>query len=164
MVIHDDRLDGRARHDAASPSRRIGLVGCVKEKAGGPRPAKDLYVSTLFSGRRSFVERTCDEWWILSAEHGLVHPDDVLAPYDVTLKRMARVARRQWSTRVLTAIDERVQPTPHAVFEVHAGVEYRDYGLVVGLRARGCVVEIPTEGMGIGRQLRFYKQPKGARP
>ena len=47
------------------PSRHMGLVGCVKEKAGSPRPAKDLYVSTLFSGRRSFVERSCEQWWIL---------------------------------------------------------------------------------------------------
>jgi len=50
------------------------------------RVAKDLYVSTLFFGRRSFVERSCGQWWILSAEHGLVHPDEVLGPYDVTLK------------------------------------------------------------------------------
>jgi len=37
-------------------SRRIGLVGCVKQKAMEPRAAKDLYVSTLFAGRRSFEE------------------------------------------------------------------------------------------------------------
>ena len=37
--------------------RRIGLVGCVKEKAGTARPARDLYVSTLFVGRRAYVER-----------------------------------------------------------------------------------------------------------
>jgi hypothetical protein len=45
---------------AAGPARRIGLVGCVKEKASGPRAAKGLYVSALFSGRRGFVQRTCE--------------------------------------------------------------------------------------------------------
>jgi len=145
-------------------SRHIGLVGCVKEKASGPRPAKDLYVSTLFSGRRSFVERSCEQWWILSAEHGLVHPDGVLAPYDVTLKAMSQPARRAWTLRVMGAIDQRVRPVAGDVFEIHAGAEYRNFGLTAGLRARGCAVENPTEGMGIGPQLQFYKQARLRRP
>ena len=62
------------------------MVGCVKQKALTARPARDLYVSALFEGRRVFVERSCSEWWILSALHGLIHPDQVLEPYDVTLK------------------------------------------------------------------------------
>jgi hypothetical protein len=53
------------------PSRRIGLVGCVKDKVNVPTKARDLYVSPLFVGRRRYVERTCDQWWILSAAHGL---------------------------------------------------------------------------------------------
>lgn len=146
------------------PSRRIGLVGCVKQKAADPRPAKDLYLSPLFSGRRSLVERTCDQWWILSAEHGLVHPDKELAPYDVTLKAMGRSVRREWSARVLAAIDERVRPAAGDIFEIHAGAEYRDFGLVVGLRARRCAVENPTKGMGIGKQLRFYARVRMRRP
>lgn len=36
--------------------RRIGLVGCVKEKAGWAMPAQDLYTSSLFAGRRRYVE------------------------------------------------------------------------------------------------------------
>ena len=47
------------------------------------------------------------------------------------------------------------------VFEIHAGAEYRDFGLVEGLRVRNCPVEVPTEGMRIGEQLRFYKQVAG---
>jgi hypothetical protein len=77
--------------------RRIGLVGCVKQKAKLARLAKDLYISTLFEGRRSFVESSCDQWWILSAEHGLVHPDALVAPYDVALKGASRAVRRRWA-------------------------------------------------------------------
>lgn len=136
--------------------RRIGLVGCVKEKGVTPTAARDLYRSTLFAGRRAYVERSCDEWWILSAEHGLVHPDDVLEPYDVTLNIMGRSAKRRWSDGVLAAIGGRVEPNVGDVFEFHAGAEYRNWGLAEGLRRRGCTVEIPTEGMLIGRQLQFY--------
>ena len=140
--------------------RRIGLVGCVNKKVGVPRVAKDLYVSTLFVGRRSYVERSSDEWWVLSAKHGLVHPDEVLAPYNVTLKKAGRLARRSWSNQLLLVIDERIQPRRGDVFEIHAGAEYREFGLLDGLRDRGCVVEIPTEGMPFGVQLRFYKQAR----
>ena len=140
--------------------RRIGLVGCVKDKTAVPQAAKDLYVSALFTGRRSYVERSSGAWWVLSAEHGLVHPDDVLVPYDVTLKDAGRPARRSWSKQVLSAIDQRIQPMRGDVFEIHAGKEYREFGLVDGLLDRGCVVEIPTEGMPIGVQLRFYKQAR----
>ena len=140
--------------------RRIGLVGCVKKKVGVPRVAKDLYVSTLFVGRHSYVERSSDEWWVLSAKHGLVHPDEVLAPYNVTLKDAGRLARRSWSNQLLLVIDERIQPRRGDVFEIHAGAEYREFGLLDGLRDRGCVVEIPTEGMPFGVQLRFYKQAR----
>jgi hypothetical protein len=168
VTTMDDNEHMRRRSDSArsapGASRRIGLVGCVKAKASGPRAAKDLYVSALFSGRRAFVRRTCGEWWILSAEHGLVHPDEVIASYDKTLKDAGRAARREWSTRVLRAIDERVRPAAGDVFEIHAGAEYRDFGLVDGLRSRGCVVENPTEGLGIGQQLRFYKQAERRQP
>lgn len=119
-------------------------------------------LSSPGAGRRAFVERSCDEWWILSAAHGLVHPQTVLSAYDVTLKNAGRAARRHWSTQVLIAIDEQVKPVAGELFEVHAGAEYRDFGLLDGLRARGCVVEIPTEGMRIGHQLRFYKGSAGS--
>jgi hypothetical protein len=64
---------------------RIGLVGCVKTKRSFASPGKDLYASPLFRGRRRYVEASCDRWFVLSALHGLVAPDEVLEPYDVTL-------------------------------------------------------------------------------
>ena len=138
--------------------RRIGLVGCVKDKTAIPQAAKDLYISTLFTGRRSYVEWSSDSWWILSAKHGLVHPDEVLVPYNVALKDVGRLARRSWSDQLLLVIDERIQPSRGDVFEIHAGAEYREFGLLDGLRDRGCLIEIPTERMRIGEQLRFYRQ------
>ena len=58
---------------------RVGLVGCVKKKGSSPAPAGDLYISPLFIGRRRFVEASCDRWFILSALHGLLDPDQVRA-------------------------------------------------------------------------------------
>ena len=143
--------------DRSGNARRVGLVGCVKAKRSWPAPARDLYTSALFAGRRRYVETSCDEWWILSAEHGLVDPDAKLAPYDRAMKDQPRQARRMWSQDVLAAIDRRIDPKPGTVFEFHAGTEYRDFGLVGGLQNRGCVVVVPTAHMGIGQQLHFYR-------
>jgi cytoplasmic iron level regulating protein YaaA (DUF328/UPF0246 family) len=116
-----------------------------------------LYVSTLFVGRRRYVERTCSQWWILSALHGLVSPEEVLQPYDVTLKDAGRAARRAWSHKVLAALDDRVAPRAGDVVEIHAGAEYRDFGLEQGLQQRGVTVLVPTARMPLGRQLAFYR-------
>jgi len=138
--------------------RQIGLVGCVKQKSGRPQHAKDLYLSPLFAGRRQFVEHSCDDWWILSALHGLVHPDEVLAPYNLALKDLGRHERREWSRRVLADIDRRLAFTAGDTVEFHAGADYREFGLADGLESRGWTVVNPTQGMAIGHQLAFYRQ------
>lgn len=137
---------------------RIGLVGCVKEKRSAPAAAGDLYTSALFRGRRRFVERSCDRWYILSALHGLVDPEATLEPYDVTLVGAGRQTKRDWAARVLHQIDSQLGSVFGVVIEVHAGADYRDWGLVDGLRARGAMVSAPTEGLTQGRQLAFYAQ------
>ncbi len=84
----------------------------------------------------------------------------MLEPYDVTLKGVGRADRREWSCHVLAALDERVALRSGDVAEIHAGSEYRDWGLVDGLLSRGVTVEIPTEGMPLGRQLAFYTEAR----
>ena len=137
---------------------RIGLVGCVKEKASSARPAKALYISTLFRGRSTYVRRTCDRWFILSALHGVVDPDTVLEPYDVTLDEAPRSERREWSRRVLTQLRDRLGDLGQYEFEIHAGGSYRDFGLLSGLRTAGATVTNPTEGLRFGNQLSFYAE------
>jgi hypothetical protein len=137
---------------------RVGLVGCVKSKQSQAAPARELYVSPLFRGRRAWVERTCDRWFILSAKHGLVEPGRVLAPYDETLTDLPRTARRSWSALIIRALEEALGEVSGVVMELHAGSAYLDYGLVAGLRERGAVLERPVQGLSFGKQLAFYKQ------
>jgi hypothetical protein len=144
--------------DFKQSPRHIGLVGCVKEKASVARPAKDLYLSSLFRGRRAYVEHSCNEWWILSALHGLVHPDDVLDPYDLALKGVSRSEKKEWSAKVLQAIDLGISPRAADTFEMHAGADYRLFGLEDGLHDRDCVVVNPTKGLRFGFQLAFYAE------
>jgi hypothetical protein len=135
---------------------RIGLVGCVKNKLDHAAPAADLYVSTLFQGRRAYVERTCERWFVLSALHGVVSPEAVLEPYDVTLNDASQAERRAWATKVLRQLDAELGSVAGRTFEIHAGAHYCDHGLVKGLRERGAIVEQPVAGLGLGQQLEFY--------
>ena len=165
MVRDGDQRDnltqlGKACTHLEQTSRRIGLVGCVKDKAATARPARDLYLSSLFRGRRRYVEHSCDEWWILSALHGLVDPDEMLEPYDVALKDASRSAKREWSVAVLRAIDQRIHPSGGDIFEMHAGADYRLFGLEDGLRDRDYSLENPTQGLSLGRQLAFYSRSR----
>jgi hypothetical protein len=119
-------------------------------------PAADLYTSPLFLGRRRFVERSCDRWFILSALHGLLRPDEVIEPYDVSLVSARAPERRAWARQVLKALDAELGDLAGTTFEVHAGAAYRDFGLVEGLRRRSAEVVVPAEGLSQGRQLAFY--------
>gem|GEM_PF-2798363 len=144
---------------------RVGLVGCVKTKQPAPARAAELYTSPLFVGRRRWVERTCDRWYVLSALHGLLEPGAVIAPYDLTLTDRSNAERAEWSRRVLAQIAEDLGDLRGMVFEVYAGGAYRAHGLLTGLRQRGATVEVPAEGLSQGRQLAFYAGgPNGSAP
>lgn len=135
---------------------RVGLVGCVKTKVDHPAPAQDLYVSMLFRGRRAFVEATCDRWFVLSAKHGVVAPGEVVEPYEATLNGKSAEAKRTWAASILRQLDEMGLDYAHTLFEIHAGAEYRNFGLIDGLEARGAPVEVPAEHLSQGQQLAFY--------
>jgi hypothetical protein len=134
---------------------RIALVSCVKSKRSTPAPAKDLYTSTLFRGLRRYAEANADRWYILSAEHGLLDPDAVIAPYERTLNTVGKMDRVRWAEGVQRRLTE-VLPAGAEII-VLAGARYRE-GLVPFLRARGFSVEIPLEGLSFGRQLSFLQQ------
>lgn len=143
---------------------RIGLVGCVKTKLGYAAPAQDLYTSALFRGRRAFVTGSCDGWYILSAKHGLVAPADVLEPYEDSLKGKSAAAKRTWAASVLRAVETTDLQIADSTFEIHAGAEYRNFGLADGLISRGATVEVPAEHMSQGEQLSFYAKPHPTPP
>jgi len=94
---------------AAAPCS-IYLVSCVSRKRERACRARELYVSDWFMKARAHVEATGSEWFIVSAAHGLLHPDERIAPYNVTLLRMPAPARRDWAALVL----EQLAPTSRA--------------------------------------------------
>lgn len=149
-------MDGH-RDPARRGAERIGLVGCVKLKRNHAAPAADLYTSALFAGRCRWVAQTCDRWFIVSAKHGLVAPEQVLKPYDETLTAKSHSERRLWSRSVIADLRSHVADLSRCTFEIHAGAAYWDFGLRDDLVRAGARVEIPTEHFRQGEQLALYR-------
>jgi hypothetical protein len=105
-------------------ARRVVLVSCVKTKRPEPSPAQDLYVSTLFREMRQYAVRYGDAWYVLSAEHGLLCPHEVVAPYEKTLLRMRKPERDAWAAGVRAQLDQVLQAGDEVTFL--AGERYRE--------------------------------------
>jgi hypothetical protein len=136
------------------------LLGCVKTKDTRPKPAKDLYLSTLFRRRRAYAEASGRPWWIVSAEYGLVAPDEVIAPYDTHIGQRSLADRQALAAQVAARLTESLGALRGKVLELHAGDEY---ALAIGptLRQHGARLVRPLEGLGFGMQLAWYGEHLG---
>ena len=134
---------------------RIALVSCVKSKRAAASPARELYSSQLFRGLRAYAEARADAWYILSAEYGVLRPDDVIAPYEKTLITMPKRDRVAWAGRVQPQLLE-ILPSGAEVI-LFAGARYRE-GIELFLRQHGFSVSTPMEGLGIGKQLQWLNR------
>jgi hypothetical protein len=161
---------GGAEPPSAMPDPSVApvavLVGCVSHKEPTARPAKDLYRSQLFAGRRTYAQATGLPWLIVSAHYGLIEPDQVIEPYDRRLSDLDLAARRALAERIAEQLERRFGPLSGLTFEVHAGDEYMQM-LLNGLRPRGGRIVNPLKGLPIGEQLKWYKarnDPSAAPP
>lgn len=134
---------------------RIGLISCVKSKLPVSAAARDLYVSPLFRGMRTYVEINCDRWFILSAQHGLLSPDHVINPYEKTLLKMPVHERRQWGQRVQTQLLAVLRPRSEVM--ILAGERYREE-IASFLVEQGHRVTVPMSGKKLGAQLSWLKE------
>ena len=135
------------------------LVACVKEKLSVPAAARDLYVSPLFRKEREYAERVGLPWFILSAEHGLVVPDEWLSPYERYLPDTPPSFRRAWGTWVVERLELLAGSVAGRTIEIHAGSTYVE-ALRTPLETKGASLFEPLAGLGMGQRLAWY----GAQP
>jgi hypothetical protein len=145
--------------EVVASDRRVDivLVGCVKTKADEPRPARLLYKSPLFQKRRRYAETRGHRWYVLSAEHGLVHPDALLEPYDVALAKQPDDYRHAWAHWVAAKLRLAEGNLRGRRIEIHAGQAYAA-PLLPLLRADGAQVTQPLAGLTHGQHLAWYNQ------
>lgn len=136
-------------------STTLVLVGCVKGKQQVAAPAQDLYTSALFRKRKAFAQKFGQRWLILSALHGVIGPEQITAPYDVTLNSMGIKARRAWAEQV----DKQLQPYLPGVQRVVllAGGKYAEF-LQGNLERQGIEVMQPLKHVaGVGPQQKWLE-------
>jgi hypothetical protein len=130
---------------------RFALVCCGKQKLGVPAPAKDLYQSTLFKKTRAYAERHYAGWFVLSAQHHVLLPEEMVAPYDV---KLAPAQVDAWARETVERLGRRLP--------AGAGVDYfggAAYAQVArALAAQGYAVAQPLHGLQIGERLRWLTQ------
>lgn len=157
-------------------SARIAIIGCGASKLSESAPARDLYTGNLFRAARDHVEARGLPWLILSALHGLISPDLVIAPYDVTMAETKAEGQRinHWPWcgqgflcgvrgRLLSEVWQYAhgpgrwaRGTPVAI-EVHAGALYLEaIQHAAAVYPDALTVEAPLRGRQIGERLHHY--------
>lgn len=135
----------------------IGLVSCTKSKKNKASKPKELYIeSQLFRKKRKYVEDQHDNWYILSAKHGLLDPDgEPIEPYDETLSGAKKARKEKWAEKVFKQMDEEGILEHELVF--HCGKDYSEF-LIQKFEKREIHYNKPTKGLGLGEKLKWYKE------
>jgi cytoplasmic iron level regulating protein YaaA (DUF328/UPF0246 family) len=131
----------------------IVLLSCVKSKRAYRCKAADMYTSPLFRKMMAYALRLKPKGvYILSAKYGLLRPDDIIDPYEQTLKKMSARERQQWARTVISKLREQCDlEADH--FVVLAGSAYRE-NLVPHVRH----YKVPMAGLSFGKQLQWLER------
>ena len=141
--------------------KMIAFISCVKSKKDTKDKAKYLYISDFFKKSLAYAELYYDEVYILSAKYGLVNLNDVIEPYEKTLKNMSYNERLVWAMRVARGIMNRIvnrTDNKEVRFVFVCGQVYQKE-LVPILKTKGFKCYTPLKNVGgIGKQLSFFKR------
>jgi hypothetical protein len=133
--------------------KKIVLISCVSKKRSYKSKAKELYISDFFKKNMQYaLQLKPDQIFILSAKYGLVSLDEEIEPYDLTLNTMPAAEVKHWAEGVINQLSSQTDMEQDQ-FIFLAGARYRKY-----LIKHISHVEIPLEGLSIGRQLHKLKE------
>lgn len=127
----------------------VVLISCVKKKKPEqetPCAAKDLYRSTLFKAQRELAQALSQQWFILSAKYGLLHPDEQVEWYECTLNGQPIAKKKDWAKSVSISLHHRLKGARRIV--ITAGESYCHY-LIPLLREHGHQLYRPLQGVSM---------------
>jgi|SRR5579863_980242 len=131
----------------------IVLLSCVKSKRANRCKAADMYTSPLFRKMMAYALSLKPKGvYILSAKYGLLKPDDIIDPYEQTLKKMSARDRQQWARTVVTKLGQQCDLDADQ-FVILAGSAYRE-NLVPHLKH----FKVPMAGLSFGKQLQWLER------
>jgi hypothetical protein len=129
----------------------IGIISCVSKKLEGKHPAKELYVSDLFLKSYAYAIKNYDKVIILSAKYGVVLPEDIIESYELTLNNFSERRKKNWAYDTYHELIKHLDKEDIVYW--HCGENYNKYirRVIAGKQV------FPMKGLGIGRQLKWYK-------
>ena len=152
MPARDRALSAREPLNYNGSMKVVFIAGSSKKQFKAAK-AKNLYDSPLFKLSWQYANKLKpDRIYILSAKYGLVDPSAMLNPYNATLNSMSTKEVRAWADKVIIQMEkEKINFfKDKAIFL--AGSNYRKHITTLFKK-----YEVPMEGLGIGRQLKYLK-------
>src|SRR5665648_963034 len=144
----------------AYPLGDVVLVGSVRSTLNAAAPARDLYTNALFVRRRGYAEASGRPWFVLDARWGLVAPEEVIAPSEVSLGDMPVPYRHGWAEFVVGQLAGVMAPAGRetlagAVVEIHASDHHVD-ALRPAVERAGATLVDPVDAHSLSETLAWY--------
>jgi hypothetical protein len=136
--------------------RKIGLLATGRKKASTAAPIVHFYKSPLFQKSVQYARKHYDRFYFYNAKDGLLLPDQVMEPYDLSIKTFTIKEKKQWAKNLISGFSD-LESAANSHVYLHGGKIYRDH-LEPELRLNGYQFETPMQGLGIGKQLAWYDQ------
>ena len=129
------------------------LISCSKTKLSTPAIARGLYTGQLFRKAVAWAERHNYKWFVVSALHGLLSPNEQVAPYNFTIKELRKREREGWAHRTVAAqLTKYASPGSHSILILPQ--LYR-MDIQAELTRAGITHENPVAGLGIAQQMHW---------
>lgn len=127
---------------------RIALISCTSKKKQYKCTASELYSeSPRFALSHKYAKKSCDKVYILSAKYGLISEDEIIEPYNETLKDKSTEERKKWSSKVLMDLQSKFSLESDE-FLILAGTSYNKY-LLPNINK----YELPLKGKKLGEWI-----------
>ena len=128
------------------------FLACCSKKLNCAGEAQKVYCSDLFKKSLEYAKSIPNaKIYILSAKYGLLELTDIISPYNITLNKMSNSQIEIWANKVLESMKTKnVNFCEKTIFL--CGENYRKHLLKYFSN-----YEIPLQGLGIGKQLAWYK-------
>ena len=135
---------------------KVGLLATARKKSTKSAPVTEFYQSPLFQKTLQYASNHYDRMYFYNAKDGLLLPDDIMDPYDVSIKTFTHYQREEWAQKVIEQFYQ-YEPSTNITVCLHGGSVYRKH-LEPQLKNYDYHYEVPLKGLGIGEQLSWYQK------
>jgi hypothetical protein len=133
---------------------KIALMATARIKSSHADTVIRFYKSPLFQKSVAYARLAYNRFYFYNAPGGLLMPDRIMEPDNLSIRALSPAERRIWAQRVIEALSRCERLNELSLF-LHGGRVYRNY-LEPELTKRGIAYTVPLAGLSIGKQLRWY--------